>query len=53
MIREAKYSDSKMIADIYNYYILNTVITFELVPVPPQEIMIRMKTIKKWPLPCL
>lgn len=47
MIREAKYSDAKMIADIYNHYILNTVITFEVEPVTPQEIMVRMKKAKK------
>jgi phosphinothricin acetyltransferase len=47
MIREAKYSAAKMIADIYNHYILNTVITFEVEPVTPQEIMVRMKKAKK------
>ena len=47
MIREAKYSDVQMIAEIYNYYILNTVITFELEPVTPQEIMVRMKKSKE------
>ena len=47
MIREAKYSDAQMIADIYNYYILNTVITFEVEPVTAQEITIRMKNAKK------
>ena len=47
MIREAKYADAQMIAEIYNYYILNTVITFEVEPVTPQEIMVRMKKSKK------
>ena len=47
MIREAKFSDAKMIADIYNYYILNTVITFELEPIPPQEIVKRMEKYKE------
>ena len=47
MIREAKYSDAEMIAEIYNYYILNTVITFEIDPITPQEIMVRMKKSKK------
>lgn len=46
MIREAKYSDVQIIAEIYNYYILNTVITFELEPVTPQEIKVRMKKSK-------
>lgn len=47
MIREAKYSDVQMVAEIYNYYILNTAITFELEPVTPQEIMVRMKKSKE------
>jgi L-amino acid N-acyltransferase YncA len=47
MIREAKFSDAGMIADIYNYYILNTVITFELDPIPPNEILSRMEKYKE------
>jgi phosphinothricin acetyltransferase len=47
MIREAVFSDAQAIADIYNYYILNTVITFELDPIIPQEIMMRMKKYKE------
>lgn len=30
MIRSVRISDAKDIVDIYNYYILNTNITFEL-----------------------
>ena len=47
MIREALQSDSKAIAEIYNYYILNTIVTFELDPVTPEEISRRMKNYKK------
>jgi len=46
MIREAKFSDARMIAEIYNYYILNTIITFELAPITPQEIVTRMEKYK-------
>ena len=43
MIREAAFSDAEAIAEIYNYYILNTVITFEFDPITPREIMNRME----------
>ncbi|MFT6334005.1 MAG: L-amino acid N-acyltransferase YncA [Saprospiraceae bacterium] len=33
MIRQAKISDASQIADIYNYYVLNTIITFEMLPI--------------------
>lgn len=38
MIRSVKISDAEDIARIYNYYIENTVITFEESPVSTQEI---------------
>lgn len=47
MIREATPSDADAIADIYNYYILNTVITFEFEPITPQEIIHRMEKYKE------
>jgi L-amino acid N-acyltransferase YncA len=47
MNREAICSDAKMIAEIYNYYILNTIITFELDPITPQEILNRMEKYKE------
>lgn len=47
MIREATVADTGAIADIYNYYVLNTVITFELDPVIPQEIINRMERYKE------
>lgn len=43
MIREATFSDARRIAEIYNYYILNTTITFELDPITPEEIINRME----------
>ena len=33
MIRQAKISDAPQIASIYNYYVINTIITFEMTPV--------------------
>lgn len=47
MIREAAFSDADAIAEIYNYYILNTVITFELDPIMPGEIIKRMGKYKE------
>ncbi|RPJ23754.1 MAG: N-acetyltransferase, partial [Chloroflexi bacterium] len=47
MIREGIFSDAKAIAEIYNYYILNTVITFEFDPVTPEEITKRMEKYKE------
>jgi len=47
MIREAAFSDARMIAEIYNYYILNTTITFELDPITPEEIINRMERYQK------
>lgn len=32
MIRQAKPSDASQLANIYNHYVLNTIITFEMVP---------------------
>ena len=32
MIREVKIEDAKQLVDIYNYYVLNTVVTFDDVP---------------------
>jgi phosphinothricin acetyltransferase len=47
MIRFVTPSDAIAIAEIYNYYILNSVITFELDPVTPQEITSRMEKYKE------
>lgn len=50
MIRPVTLSDAPAIASIYNYYVEQTVITFELDPVTPAEIASRIeKTIVKYP----
>jgi len=46
MIREAINSDADAIAEIYNYYIVNTNITFELEPVSALEISDRISHYK-------
>jgi len=38
MIRTAAYSDAWAIADIYNYYVINTTVTFDLECVTPYKI---------------
>jgi L-amino acid N-acyltransferase YncA len=49
MIRKANISDAKAIADIYNYYIHNTTITFEIEPVSESEMENRIrKTLEKY-----
>lgn len=44
-IREATPSDARAICEIYNYYILNTAITFETTPLRETEIEERMADI--------
>jgi L-amino acid N-acyltransferase YncA len=43
MIRFVTPSDATVIAEIYNYYIANTIITFETEPVAPEEIAARIE----------
>ncbi len=43
MIRNIHMDDAKAVADIYNYYIKNTVITFEENPVTEDEMKDRIK----------
>ncbi|GKX29454.1 N-acetyltransferase [Vallitalea longa] len=45
MIREVKLSDAQSICDIYNYYITNTVITFEEEIVTTQQMIDKIKQI--------
>jgi phosphinothricin acetyltransferase len=45
MIRSVKESDADAILDIYNYYIENTVITFEEIPLTQAEMKSRILTI--------
>lgn len=43
MIRPVNPSDALAISEIYNYYILNTIVTFEMAPVTPEEIAARIQ----------
>ncbi len=47
MIREATFSDASAITAIYNYYILNTTLTFELYPITRGETIKRMEKFKE------
>jgi phosphinothricin acetyltransferase len=51
MIRNVKESDSFEIARIYNYYIKNTIITFEEQEVSQDDISSRIKNVLSEPLP--
>ena len=53
MIRSATEDDSPSIADIYNHYILNTVVTFEEQAVSPGEASSRIKKVLSDSLPYL
>lgn len=43
-IRLARKNDAKVIADIYNFYVLNTAITFEEQPITVDEMALRIKS---------
>lgn len=43
MIRAVKLEDAREIAEIYNYYILNSCVTFEELPVSTEEIRQRIE----------
>lgn len=43
MIRDCRISDAERIAEIYNYYITETIITFEVQPVTPDEMCKRFE----------
>lgn len=50
MIRKVKLEDAKEIAEIYNYYILNSCVTFEEIPVSIEEMGGRIQaTFLKFP----
>ena len=53
MIRQAKNSDAAMIAEIYNYYVLNTCITFETDPLSVEEMSQRISECQDNGLPWL
>ncbi|MBC52954.1 MAG: phosphinothricin acetyltransferase [Gammaproteobacteria bacterium] len=52
-IRPASQADAQAIADIYNHYIANTVVTFEEVPVAPVEMAARIQAVVSASLPWL
>ena len=52
-IREAVADDAKAIADIYNYFILNTTISFEEEPVTDTEVAKRIAGVQDAGLPWL
>jgi L-amino acid N-acyltransferase YncA len=53
IIRPAVAADAAAIARIYNYYIQNTVITFEEDPVSPEDMAARIAETQSLPLPWL
>lgn len=53
MIRNATAADAQAIATLYDYYVRETVITFEIDPVPPQEIARRIGVVQEAGLPWL
>ena len=53
IIRAATDSDAQVIADIYNYYIAHTVVTFEEQPVSWRDILDRMAKVADSNLPWL
>lgn len=53
MIRDAVQADAEAIADIYNYYVTDTIVTFEEEPVSESEIARRMHHVQSAGLPWL
>lgn len=50
MVRKVTAEDSTQITDIYNYYIINTTVTFEKTPIDAEEMRMRIeKTTVKYP----
>lgn len=45
MIREVRLSDAQALTDIYNYYITDTVITFEETTIEPSEMTTRIEKV--------
>ncbi|WP_100612015.1 GNAT family N-acetyltransferase [Confluentibacter lentus] len=45
MIRNVHIKDAKQIVDIYNYYVLNSIVTLDLVPFSVQDFEEKIKTI--------
>jgi phosphinothricin acetyltransferase len=53
MIRHAKLSDAGALSDIYNYYVLNTVVTFEEQPITALDMSSRIAEVTDAELPWL
>ena len=53
MIRSAKPSDAQAISSIYNYYVANTVVTFEEEPTSSDDMRARINDVKNAELPWL
>ena len=53
MIRSATPADAEAIAQIYNYYIADTIVTFEEEPLDASEIARRIETVQRAELPWL
>jgi L-amino acid N-acyltransferase YncA len=50
MIRDVNIQDAKQIVDIYNYYVLNSIVTFDEIPFSEQDFKERIETISsKYP----
>lgn len=45
MIREVHPEDASQLCDIYNYYVTETVVTFEETPVSEEEMKRRMEKV--------
>ena len=45
MIRDVNIQDAKQIVDIYNYYVLNSIVTLDLVPFSTQDFEEKIKII--------
>ncbi|MDG2222279.1 MAG: GNAT family N-acetyltransferase [Rubripirellula sp.] len=50
-IRSATSEDAAVVADIYNHYIINSVVTFEMEAIEPQEVYRRMQMVESLSLP--
>lgn len=53
VVRSASTADALAVADIYNYYVRNTVITFEEEPVSESDMAVRMAEVQGMSLPWL
>lgn len=53
LIREAQLSDAARLAEIYNYYITQTTVTFETAPITAAEMQHRIAEVKEQGLPYL